>query len=212
LRLGGRECLLVRSGMGLENAGEAARALLAAEKMEGIFTFGVAGAATEGLRIGDVVAVGSVTRLEEGRAGPWLPLAAFSGPALEAMAAALAARGARLARGAALTTRGSQVVPAELAGVENPVLEMETAAIARACAEGGAPLLALRGVSDSPSQPLPVDLGAVMDESSHLKIGQLLAALARNPGIVMKVGKMYQNLALAAENTAVAVIAALGQP
>jgi len=97
----------------------------------------------------------------------------------------------------------------KLRELENPVLEMETAAIAQA-ARIRRPLPALRGISDNPAEPLPVDLSAVMDASYRLRVGKLIeyprSASKNHPPDQFGCAEH----ALAAENTAIAVITALG--
>jgi len=53
--------------------------------------------------------------------------------------------------------------------MEYSVLEMEISAIALIAVEYNVPLLALRGVSDNPKEPLPVDPDTVMGENYHLQ-------------------------------------------
>jgi len=207
-RLGEQDCLLVESGIGLERARETTLALLA-EGPEKLLSFGVAGAARVGLAIGDVVAIGHTCRLEDGIAGPLLPLAALTGAARRAAEQVLLSRGARLFDGVALTTRGEQVLREETIGLENPVLEMETAGIASAAAQAGVPLLALRGISDNPQEPLPLDPGTVLDEEYRLKIGKLIGILLRRPYLLPQLGRFRRNTTLAAENTACAVLAVI---
>jgi adenosylhomocysteine nucleosidase len=208
-RLAGRDCLLVQSGIGQERAGAATRALVAALLPRRLISFGVAGAVQAGLQIGDVVSVRRVMLLERGIPGPVAPLAVLSGAAQAAVDEVLQAAGRRFIMGSALTTRGSQVIKSDLSAMENPVLEMETAAVARAAVENGVPLIGLRGISDNPEEPLPVDPDAVMDENYHLQAGRLLRALIRRPGIILQANRMRCNTAMAAENVARAVIAAI---
>ncbi len=210
-RLAGQDCLLVQSGIGQERAGAATRALVAARQPRLLVSFGVAGAVQAGLQIGDVVSVGDVALLERGISGPPTPLAALSGAASAAIEAVLHAAGSRLVIGSALTTRGSQVFKQERCAMVNPVLEMETAAIAQAAAEDGVPLIGLRGISDTPEQPLPVDPDWLMDENYHLQFGRLLGVLIRRPDILFKGNRIRRNSAIAAENTAMALIAAMGE-
>ncbi len=208
-RLAGRDCLLVQSGIGQERAGEATRALVAALHPGLLVSFGVAGAVQDGLQIGDVVSVGGVRRLERGIPGPVTSLATLSGVAQAAVDKVLQAAGRRLVLGSALTTRGSQVIKSDLSAMENPVLEMETAAVAQAAVELGVPLIGLRGISDHPEEPLPVDPDAVMDENYHLRVGKLVGVLLRRPGIILQANRMRRNTGLGAENAARAVIAVI---
>jgi adenosylhomocysteine nucleosidase len=208
-RLDGRDCLLVQSGIGLKRAGDAARALLAAASPKLLVSFGVAGAVKDGLNIGDVVFVRSVSLLEKGILGLTMHLTTFPDSAQEAIAEALERGGARLVWGTALTTRGSQFVHLESPETENPVIEMETAAIAQAAVDYEVPLLGLRGVSDNPREPLPIDPDAVMNENYQLRVGKLIQVLARHPGIAFQFSRLHRNTAIAAENAAIAVITAL---
>jgi adenosylhomocysteine nucleosidase len=212
-RLGEQDCLLVESGVGLERAGEATRALLA-QGPEMLIAFGVAGAAQAGLEIGDVVVARHTCQLEQGAVGPMTPLADLTDEArrtVETVLQAHAARGARLVDGVAVTTRGEQVILTRPDELQNPVLEMETYAIATAAAQAGIPLLVLRGISDNPDEPIPINPAAVLDEEYHFKIGKLLATLLRRPYILPELRRFQRNTILAAEHTALAVLAVLGE-
>jgi hypothetical protein len=89
---------------------------------------------------------------------------------------------------------------------------METAGIARVAAEQGIPILALRVVSDGPQEPIPFDLEAVTDEESNLRIGKLIEMVLRHPRIIFQSIRLIRNVERAAENAAIALVAALGQP
>jgi adenosylhomocysteine nucleosidase len=208
-QLAGQDCRLVQSGIGLQCAGEAARALFAAWHPDLLVSFGVAGAVHDGLKIGDVVSINSAFLLNHGVAGPPVSLAKLSGPAWQAAAGALQPGKAQIVMGTAFTTPGSQLIPVEPPAIENPVLEMETSAIAQVAEEHAVPLVALRGISDNPSYPLPVDPNSVMDENYRLQPGKLIFVLIRHPEIILKANRMRRNTAKAAENAAIAVIAAL---
>jgi len=206
--LSNQDCLLVESGVGLQRAGEAARTLLA-EGPQIIVSFGVAGAVQANLRIGDVVVARHSCRLEQGAAGPLLSLYDLPGDSRRAAEQALQTHGARLVNGTAVTTRGEQTILRMTVEMENPVLEMETAGIAAAAAQAGVPLLALRGISDNPGAPLPLDPAAVLDTEYRFKIGKLIGLLLRRPQILLQIRRMRRNTTLAAENTAAVVMAVL---
>ncbi len=209
--LSGRRCLLVTCGMGERRAGEAARRLAEDFSPAALVSFGIAGAVEAELQIGDVILPRAVHRLEGGVPGPPLVLAAWPPAARAAASQALAARGARLLEGTAVTTPGSQVSAETLAGLPHPVLEMETCAIARAAAEKGIPFYALRAVSDGPGAPIPVDLGAIFDEDANLRPGRLLKAVLRRPGLLLQSRRVMRNSRIAAENAAAALLAAWSQ-
>jgi adenosylhomocysteine nucleosidase len=207
-----RECVLVTSGMGLKCAADATRALLATANPRLLISFGIAGAVNADLDIGDVVAANSSYLMENGSIGEFRPLASLSEAAREAAAQALQAVGAQVVTGTTLTTRGSQAAPEGLEGVDNPVLEMETAGITEAAMEAGIPLLSLRSISDGPRAPIPLDLEAVMDEEYNFRIGKMLKIVLRHPGILLRSRQMMQNSEKAAEHAATALMAVLRQP
>lgn len=208
--LSGWRCLLVTSGMGERRAGEAARSLWEEANPRLLISFGIAGAVEADLRIGDVIIAEATCWLEQGVPGTLLPLASWPLAAREAAARALSGRGARLLAGTAITTRGSQVMGNQLENLLHPILEMETAGIARVAAEKGIPLLSLRAISDGVSAPIPLDLGEIMDEDANLQAGRMLKALIRHPGIVFQSREVLRNTRIAAANAAVALMAALG--
>jgi adenosylhomocysteine nucleosidase len=209
--LSGQTCLLVTSGMGVRRAGEAARNLLDKSSPRLLISFGIAGAVEAELEIGDVVVAEAFCRLEQGIPGPLLPLACWPEAALEAASRALTQRGAHLFTGTAVTTGGSQVTQDQLGEMPHPILEMETAGIAQVAAEKGIPLLSLRAISDGPCAPIPVDLGEMMDEDANLRAGRMLKAVIRHPGVVLQARQMLRNTNLAADNAAIALVAALSQ-
>ena len=211
-QLAERTCLLAASGMGIERATGCARSLVAAAHPQVLISFGIAGAVDAELDIGDVVVATSNCTWESGTPTSPLPLAVLSGQAREAAAQALQPVGARLVTGIAITTRGAQVAPEAAAGLTNPILEMETAGIARTAAEAGIPLLSIRSISDSPRAPIPIDLEAVMDEHYNLRIGKLLGMIIRNPRLIGRSRPVMRNSARAAHCCAVAVFSILNQP
>lgn len=211
-RLFDRNCLLVRSGMGFRRAMDATRALLAGTSPQFLISFGVAGAVKDDLQIGDVIVARVSCLLDKGFPSQFLGLASLTDAAQQAAARALQVRGARLVSGTAITTRGSQAVPLQLETMANPVLEMETAGIARVAAEQGLPLLALRAVSDGPQAPIPFDLEAVTDEDSNLQMDKLIKMALRHPRIILQSIQLIQNVERAAKNAAIALVAALSLP
>ena len=209
--LSGQTCLLVTSGMGVRRASEAARFLVGKHAVQTLVSFGIAGAVETDLRIGDVITAEAVCRLEQGVPGPRLPLAAWPETAREAAAQALSRRGARLLPGTAVTTGGAQVINYRPGELMHPILEMETAAIAQVAVENEVPLFSLRAISDCPSEPIPFDLGEIMDDNANPRAGRLLKAIARHPRVIFQFGRFARNTRIAASNVATALMAALSQ-
>ncbi len=217
--LSGKTCLLVTSGMGTRRASIAARNLVEKSTPKStplsppqlLISFGIAGAVEPELEIGDVVLAQAVCKMDRGVPGPLSPLASWPDAAREAVAQALAKRGAQLYVGTAVTTGGSQVTASQLGELTHPILEMETAGIAQVAAEAGIPLLSLRAISDGPCAPIPFDLGEMMDEDANLRVGRLLGAIVHNPRIISQSRRMMQNNRLAVDNAAIALVASLSQ-
>jgi nucleoside phosphorylase len=217
--LSGKTCLLVTSGMGTRRASIAARYLVEKSTPNStplsptrlLISFGIAGAVEPELEIGDVVLAQAVCKLDQGVPGPLSPLASWPDAAREAATQVLAKRGAQLYVGTAVTTGGSQVMASRLGELTHPILEMETAGIAQVAMEKGIPLLSLRAISDGPRAPIPYDLGEIIDEDANLRAGKLLKAIVRNPRIVYQSWQLRRNSRIAADNAAMALVAALSQ-
>ena len=208
----GRQCLLVESGIGLERAAQATRALIAAAHPHLLVSFGIAGATDSDLEIGDVVIAACSYLLEGDLAGQPRPLASLSAEAWHSATDLLGRRGAEVFHGVAISTRGSQLILPAGETLEHPVLEMETAAVAQAAYQANLPLLAIRSISDGPQAPLPFDLQAITGDDYQLRKAELIKTLLRRPQILLQAPGMLQNMGMAAEHAAIAVIAILGQP
>jgi hypothetical protein len=96
--------------------------------------------------------------------------------------------------------------------MENPVLEMETAGIAGVAVERDIPLLSLRAISDGPRAPIPFNLETMMDEQDNLRTGAILKTIFGHPRILPQLVRMERNTRQAADNAALALMAALSQP
>jgi adenosylhomocysteine nucleosidase len=206
-------CVLVTSGMGVRRASEATRILVEKTAQTGtpqlLISFGIAGAVEADLQIGDVILADTVCWFRQGILSPLQPLEDWSDAAREAISQALAPRGRRPLSGTAVTTGGTQVLEGQFVELSHPILEMETAGIARVAAEKGIPLRSLRAISDGPRAPIPVDLGEVMDEDANLKVDRLIRAIVRNPRLIFQSRRMKWNTRVACDNAAVALVAAL---
>ncbi|MFZ2095332.1 MAG: hypothetical protein WAV05_01720 [Anaerolineales bacterium] len=207
----GKTCVLVTSGMGTRRAAEATQTLLDAYHPRLLISFGIAGAVEAELQIGDVTLAESSCRFDQGTVNTLKPLTIWPKEAHKAISQDLSDRGSSLYIGTAVTTAGSQATKSQLGEVLHPVLEMETAGIARVAMENGVPLLSLRAISDGPCAPIPFDLSEVMDENANMQTGRLLRMVLRHPMILFYSVGMMRNTRLAAESAAVALLAALRQ-
>jgi nucleoside phosphorylase len=208
----GAECILVESGMGMEKAEAASRALLSAVEPLCLVSFGIAGTVETDVHVGDVILATRASMLENGRTGPPRALASLPEAARRAADLSLGSIGARLYTGTAVTTRGEQPSPRQLAGFAHPMLEMETIGIARAAEEHGTPLLSIRSMSDTPDEPIPCAMDELMDPEHTLRLSNIVRICLRHPSIVARLLRFSRNGRTAAENAAVAVAAILKDP
>jgi len=76
-------------------------------------------------------------------------------------------------------------------------IDMETATIARLCADFAIPMLALRVISDSPAAPFPAPPEVLFDvETQRTKLTSLLGHLTRNPKTVAQLAEFSKRIAL----------------
>ncbi len=210
--LRGRSCLLVTSGMGVRRAGQAAELLVNKYAPGLLISFGIAGAVGADLDIGDVILPNCCYAWDGSHLGECLPLSTWPEASVEVAGQALRLRGRRVLDGAAVTTGGSQLGQEQLGSIPHPVLEMETAGIARVARAHAIPLYSVRAISDGPRAPIPFDLGEVMDDNANMRVGKMLQAVLHKPGIILQSRRMMHNSDVAAENAAIALEAALSSP
>jgi len=205
--LGRREILLVRSGMGPKNAAAATRALIAMARPELIINFGFAGAVSAGTGVGDIVVADRILLYREGFF-PEQP--GFSAEIAEGLAALLVSnlggKEIQIRRGTFVTAAGikSKLEMAKLlpAGATNPVLEMETAAVAQAAYEGNVPLIAIRAISDGAEEELKFAIEEFTDRELNFRVGKVLLTVAKKPWIVPQLLRLARNSRTAGENLA----------
>ena len=175
-KLGGTEVILAHTGIGLEAARETTARVLARCLPRCVIAAGFAGALDPALRIGDVIVAGN-----------------YSSPAL-------LARCHLLHRLGTLTTETHPVetivAKGLLAGATGAIaVDMETAAIAAECSRAGVPLLALRAISDSAAEPLPVPFAEWFDLARQRQRPlRLLGHLARRPSAIVPFVRFVRGL------------------
>jgi len=213
--VGCHEIRLIRSGMGVSHAAEATAALIAAHRPALLVSFGFGGAVNQGLAAGDVVLATRLFRWEAGT------LTHLNGPdrtltdhAREAMANHSASGAFQLRRGEFITTdriENKRELSALLGpDMENPILEMETAAVAQVAAAAQIPLIAVRAVSDSAVEELDFTIAEFTDGTMNISIPRVLVTLARKPRILPQLLRLSRNSRVAGENLAAGIVSLLG--
>jgi adenosylhomocysteine nucleosidase len=189
-RLGGRDCVLVQSGMGRVRAEEALRAVLAQYHPVAVLSLGFCGALAATLRVGDLVVcspVGALLTLpSDPHAAPspvgWLHC---DGALVhQALAVPMPPGAGQLVGGGCLTVPSA----AGLRGVKqwlsdsfpSVAVDMESFWIGLLCQESGVPLLVVRCVSDTLAESLPSFEGLV-DDFGRASLTTLSHYLLRHP-------------------------------
>jgi adenosylhomocysteine nucleosidase len=190
--LAGRHVMIVHSGMGMGSAAARIGSFLEAHTPSLWIASGFGGALSPDLRIGDIVAVSN-----------------FSDPALFADIISLPARAGTL-----ITTREvveTAVQKADLARHTGAIaVDMETAAIHRSCSARGIPMLAIRAISDTARQDVPIPASVWFDTvSQRPRPLPLMFHLATHPGRILPFVDFVRGIGLARTSLTSFLIAAL---
>lgn len=202
--LEGREIHLVQSGMGRERAAAAAAALISAHRPGLLISAGLGGAVRKGLATGDVVLAGKVMSLSEAELAD--TVAIDNVHLLQVVAESLPVRDFRILDGCIITTQGilrkkevNGILPD---GLGNPVLDMETGAVAEAASREAIPFLALRAISDPADEELLFSIEEITDRDLNISIRKVLSAILRNPRILPQMLRLARNAKTAGNNLA----------
>jgi adenosylhomocysteine nucleosidase len=181
----GGEFLVLYTGMGQAAAGRAVDWLLNTRpNMRRVISAGFCGGLVEQVRVGDVVTPGRVVA-----DGGEFVLPGNSPITL-------------------VTVAQPVITPADRARLHEAtggqVVDMETAVIARRCAAAGVVCESVRAVSDDCRHGLPSDLLPALD-GDRVRLGRLLLAVCRRPGLVLDLRRLNHDSRLAASGLAAAL-------
>jgi adenosylhomocysteine nucleosidase len=87
-------------------------------------------------------------------------------------------------------------------GLTADAVEMESFEILRAAGEEGVPAVAIRSISDSADQDLPLDMSGIFTEEGQVSIPRVLGQVALHPGAVPGLVKLGKQSKIAAESLA----------
>lgn len=201
-RLSGHEFLLVESGMGFSNAAMAAEMLVRDGHPDLMVTTGFCGGVAPELLAGDiVVAKEIIIANEDGFEAIPIPLSSIG----QNFVAHQAADGKHVVGGTFISTSvitSKKRLVGMLPGTyPNPVVEMESGAIAMVAAENNIPLLAIRAVSDSAAEELGFSLDEFCDpDMRRIRIHKVLLTVLRKPRIIPQLARLSRSSRRAAES------------
>ncbi len=175
-RIGGRDIRVVHLGIGAAAAAEAMGRVMADARPEAVICAGFAGGLDPRLRVGDVVIAEN-----------------FTAPELLARAPLRAVRGKLVTHPAAVETPEAKAALARESGAI--AVDMETAIVAELYRAAGLPLLAVRAISDSASEALPVPFEEWFDlERQRPRVWRLLRFLAAHPAQIRPFARFVRGL------------------
>ena len=203
----GHEFLLVESGMGFHNAAKAAEMLIRDGRPDLLVSAGFCGGIAPQLRAGDVVVAKEI--IIAGNGG-FEEIPVPLSPVGLNFVARQAAEGKRTFGGTFVST-SSIMSKRRLAGMlpgsfPNPVVEMESGAVAIVAAENKIPLLAIRAVSDGAAEELEFSLDEFCDpDLRRIRIGRVLLTILRKPRILPQLLRLSHSSRMAAESLTAAL-------
>jgi adenosylhomocysteine nucleosidase len=198
-RLGGRECVLVQSGMGRQRAEQALRAVLAQYHPLAVLSLGFCGAVAATLRVGDLVVCSPVGALLTLPSGPHVApspvgwLHCDGALVQQALAIPMPPGANHLVGGGCLTipsAAGPRGVKQWLSdSFLSVAVDMESFWIGLLAQEAGVPWLVVRSVSDTLAESLPSFEGLV-DDFGRASLTTLSRYLLRHPLRVTQLARL----------------------
>ena len=201
------EFLVVESGMGFDNAARAVEALISDDCPDLLISAGFCGGIAPELQAGDVVVAKKITIAnEEGFEDVPVLLSGIG----QNFVSRQAAEGKRTVGGlfvsASIITSKARLADLLSGQYPNPVVEMESGAIAIVAAENNIPLLAIRAVSDIATEELRFTLDEFCDsELRRICIHKVLLTVLRKPRIMPQLMRLYRSSRRAAESLTTAL-------
>lgn len=205
--LEGRQISVVEGGMGAVAAARAVRSLFVEARPNLLLSAGFCGAIRPGAQVADLVICKRLFTFDDSR------LQEITLPGSELVTARLSAelqhKGLRTWQGSFITTSGivtksavAECLPTDL---PTPVLEMESAAVARAAATAGVPFLGLRTISDDAAEELDFSLDELTDAQLRISIPRVLLACLKKPRIIPQLARLAGNSGRAGKNMGIAL-------
>jgi adenosylhomocysteine nucleosidase len=193
-QLCGHEIIVAEAGMGFANATEGARRFMGELRPDLVISAGFCGGISAELQVGDAVVTSGLTVVSEGG----LKEVPATIPSIcRDFVSRQGDEGQRVFSGLFVSTtaimqkdRLAALLPAN---TPNPVVEMESAAIALVAAENSIPFIGLRTVSDPFDEELGFSLDEFCDQRMRIRIPKVLLTVARKPRIIPQLFRLARN-------------------
>lgn len=191
--------LAAAGGMGAQKAAEAAEALVRTWQPELLVMAGVAGALSPELRLGELLVAEAVAAGEVLLVPPVIP---------ESAAGAAVRSGILLSLDRVLVTAAEKEASLSLPllsglpGGVTAAVEMETAGLAGAARAAGVPWAAVRAMSDTAAEALPLDFNRLRGPDGDLPPSRVALAALTHPAAIPGLLRLGRRTAAAAEAVA----------
>jgi adenosylhomocysteine nucleosidase len=197
--IGGADVGVVLTGAGPKQARTAARKVMGhQDEVNFCVSSGLAGALRPELRIGQVVAARAVFA-EPVNVDEITDLIESSGPLVtfaEEFGATIVERFYSAGR---VIGRSEQK---RLWGKAAGAVEMESFDVLSVAAESGVPAIAIRSISDTVAEDLPLDMNRIFSDEGQVSLPRVIGEVVRHPGSVPSLVRLGQNSKAAAESSA----------
>jgi adenosylhomocysteine nucleosidase len=203
-RLEGRDVILASTGEGAENARKGAESLFAEYAFDGVVIMGLAGALSPALAPGSVLAITEI--LDRGAQVP-----APDPGLLRRLLGVKGAIPATLYTTSKIlcTAREKAEATARIPGNVMAAVDLETATFARLSGSRGIPFVAIRAVSDTATESLPVDFNELRDATGALDMRRIVLSALLRPRLLAPLWRLRSRSRLCSRQLASAVRAAL---
>ena len=197
--IGGADVGVVLTGAGPKQAQATARKVMGhQDEISFCVSSGLAGALRPELRIGQVVAARAIFA-EPANVNEITDLIESSGPLVtfaEEFGAMVVDR--FYSAGRVIARSAEKRVWGKAAGA----VEMESFDVLSVAAESGIPAIAIRSISDTVDEDLPLDMNRIFSDEGQVSLPRMIGEVVRHPGSVPSLVRLWQNSKAAAESLA----------
>jgi adenosylhomocysteine nucleosidase len=208
--LTGNQCSLIESGVGMKRAEEATQLLVTSVRPDVMISFGFGGAVKPGIVVGDLAIAGKSILYQDGQADSSNTILLSLPQSARQTLASAGKKGGFTVYESDFLTVDRILNKREFSGklppdISNPVLDMETWAIARVAEQQEIPLIALRAISDAGDEELDFSMDQLTDAEMNIRISKVIGTIVRTPRIIPQLIRLAVNCRFAGRNLAISV-------
>jgi adenosylhomocysteine nucleosidase len=195
--IGGAEVGVILTGAGPKHAAHAASMVMRGEgdSIGLCISSGLAGALRTDYSIGQILAAKSVVP-ENPKAGSQSGAVPASGALISFAVECGATAVGRFYTAERVVARAEEK---RLMGKTADAVEMESFEIMSAAADSGVPAVAIRAISDSVNEDMPIDMTDIFTDEGQISMPRILAQAAKNPQSISGLMRLGRNSKVAAE-------------